>query len=1419
MFNSRDRALLAEVELKSNAIEGKPLNGQQFDFYARIRTNTHVPDNNLYVKSKLLVDTGASGRAFVDRRFVKLHKLPTMALHNPIKLRLADDNYAPNISHAAQVMVNLHGHVESLWCLITELGQFAVILGMPWVQEHDIRIEGGKRSIEFHSDHCMEHCLVHHEPIKIFSGLRKQPERPPSKPPDHDIREITAVAFMKLAAKADHETVVMLPEHFAMLDQPKENDRYLAYLAGSNFTTDVAAITPEDYEKFYDKIKKDPPTLKELEEEIHPLFRHWVKMFNPQEANKLPPNRSIDHAIDLVPGAIPPAKKAYGVSRQEGEVIKAYIEDMKGKKYIRNSTSQYAAPTLIVKKPDGGLRVCVDYRGLNALTIKNRNTPPLIKETLQRLCKARFYSKFDIIAAFNEIRMRPGDEHKTAFITRYGLFEYVVMPFGLCNAPATFQSFINETLSPYLDDFCTAYMDDILVYSNTEEEHEEHVNKVLAKLDKAGLYLDIKKCAFFVKQVKYLGLIITTEGIQMDPEKIKCILEWKAPECLRDVQAFLGFANFYRRFILNYSGLARPLSALTNQANKGLGFPWRPSGPEDLAFQALKKAFTEAPILHHFDPDLETWIESDVSDFVVAAVLSQMGPDGLLHPVAFMSKTMSPAECNYEIYDKELLAIVRAFEEWHPECAGTPVEEPIKVITDHRNLEHFMTTKQLNRRQARWAEFLSEFNFKIIYRPGVLGAKPDSLTRRSQDLPSSVDDPRNQFQKQTILKQHNLGPGIAKAVALAPLLLSTTYNPVAELACLLRDSIEPQLIVNQKLAIACKEFTLAANRVIEPPLPTAPDPAFPPDTPRLPTPSMPMPSEPVPPTIQPSPAEAATPSQEEEPVVSELDPEVLARQISEAYPHDQEVKQIIAAKEAGERKIPPHLRKSIKLELGDCTVVTDPTSEAKHLLVRGKMYVPRTKDNALRADAIRSQHEPPTAGHPGRTGTLQKVQSHYYWPTLYPDVKEYVRSCPVCKHSKSHREHKHGLLKPLPIPDRYWQDISCDFITSLPPCRYGGRLFQHILVVVDRLSKGKKFIPMDSLEVKAVVQAFIDFVWRSEGFPATIISDRGTQFVAHFWQRLCKRLGTKPKLSTAFHPETDGQTENANAALKQYLRAYVHYNQDDWVSHLATAEFVANSHISESTGLSPFFATKGYLPRSGLEPPDAFPSDSTPEARRDLKDADKTAAKIEALREFLRQELVWAQAKQVEFANRGRAVAPEFRVGDKVMLDIRNVATTRPSKSLEHKNAGPYEIVRAIDNHAYELKLPESMNLIHPVFHPWLLHLDKSKPLPGQRIRPPPPVTATDGSLNYPVVGIGRSRINKRKIDSNADPSLTTPAHMLQYQILFAGYTDYNNRPKWEDYDMADGCPHFVADFHHRYPDAAGPHWTFETPPDWEPIE
>ncbi|SLM38653.1 retrotransposon nucleocapsid protein [Lasallia pustulata] len=322
------------------------------------------------------------------------------------------------------------------------------------------------------------------------------------------------------------------------------------------------------------------------------------------------------------------------------------------------------------------------------------------------------------------------------------------MPFDLTNVSSSFQHYINDTLQGYLDVFCTAYIDDILIYSNSREEHTAHVNKVLECLQTASLQVDISTCKFNVIEVCYLCMIITTDGIRMDPQKVQAVVDWKIPTCVKDIQAFIGFANFYQRFVQAFSKVVAPLIALVR---KDVPFEWIEDCQK--AFDLLKKQVTTAPILAHFDPTKEIIVETDASDWVSAGIPSQYSVDNILRPVAFFSKKHSAQEVNYKIYDKELLAVICAFEEWQPELEGSAF--PIKVITDHRNLEYFTSTKQLSCHQARWSEFLSQFNFKIVYRPGKQRAKPDALTRQSGDLPKGRDV-RLQQQNQVVLKPHNL---------------------------------------------------------------------------------------------------------------------------------------------------------------------------------------------------------------------------------------------------------------------------------------------------------------------------------------------------------------------------------------------------------------------------------------------------------------------------------------------------------------------------------------------------------------------------------------------------------------------------------------------------------------------------------------
>jgi len=307
------------------------------------------------------------------------------------------------------------------------------------------------------------------------------------------------------------------------------------------------------------------------------------------------------------------------------------------------------------------------------------------------------------------------------------------MPFGLCNAPAAFQRWINRTLHQFVDICCIVYFDDVLIYSKTNSEHIRDIRAILKAIQKSGMKIKAGKCEFHAAETEYLGFLIETEGIKVDPIKTATIWEWAKPTKVKEIQRFTGFCNFYRRFIEEFSRKARPLYQLTRKDKK-----WEWGKKEDEAFDEIRTHLTSTATLIHFDPKHPITIETDSSDYVTAGILSQPGKDGMLHPVAYRSKAMTKAECNYDVHDKELLAIVKTHEDWRRYVSNT--EHRITILTDHQNLVPFMTTKKLVGRQIQWMEILSQYYIKIEYRPGKEGGKPDALTRREGDLPNNNDE-------------------------------------------------------------------------------------------------------------------------------------------------------------------------------------------------------------------------------------------------------------------------------------------------------------------------------------------------------------------------------------------------------------------------------------------------------------------------------------------------------------------------------------------------------------------------------------------------------------------------------------------------------------------------------------------------------
>jgi hypothetical protein len=364
----------------------------------------------------------------------------------------------------------------------------------------------------------------------------------------------------------------------------------------------------------------------------------------------------------------------------------------------------------------------MDYRALNSITIKNRAPLPLISDMLRDLSKAAVFTALDLISAYYQVRMADEDVHKTAFVTPFGQFESLVMLCALANAPADFQSFMNDVFKDMIGKFVLVYLDDIIIYSENPDEHDQHVREVLQRLREYELYCNLEKCQFRTTSLAYLGYTLSTDGLEMDLNKVKSILEWPIPTNKKDVRSFLGFTNFYRKFIGSYSSLCQPLNALLK---KDASFAW--GDDQQKAFEEIKHAFLDASFLYHPNESKKFVIETDASDFAISGGFSQYDDSGELRAICFYSRQLLQAERNYEVYDRELLAIVSCFKEWRHYLQAA--RHPVLVFCDHKNLVYFTTSKVLTKRQIHWSLFLEEFNFKITYRPGKVNVKPDLLSR------------------------------------------------------------------------------------------------------------------------------------------------------------------------------------------------------------------------------------------------------------------------------------------------------------------------------------------------------------------------------------------------------------------------------------------------------------------------------------------------------------------------------------------------------------------------------------------------------------------------------------------------------------------------------------------------------------------
>ena len=638
-----------------------------------MKMDVNVENSKGEIRSAVaLVDCGASG-SFIDENYCRANGIKIQQAQKERRVKLADGTIAHsnglvnvNVSYISTVRTTGYVMRERLTLRVLSLPGFNMILGLPWLKQYNPSVCWEKQTITILRDG------------RLVQLQCRGAERMESSVGAMELNLITAKQANKELKRGEESFMVWVTDG---TEGKEETERQ---------ANKAKHIVDEYRDVFPDKLPFG-----------------------------LPPSRAVDHRIDIVPGSSPVSRSPYRMSPTELDELKKQLIYLTEQGFIQPSISPYGAPVLFTPKPDGTKRMCIDYRMLNQQTIKNKYPLPRQDELFDRLHGACVFSKLDLQSGYHQIRVTPEDTPKTAFRTRYGHYEFRVLPFGLTNAPATFMQLMNEIMRPYLDDFVIVFLDDILIYSKNEKEHEQHVRTVLETLRKHKLYAKLSKCAFFQQSVTFLGHRISAAGVHVDDEKVKAVREWPTPTNVKAIRSFLGLCGYYRKFVKGFSATALPLTELTKSENR---FTWGKKQQE--AFDQLKAAISSAPVLALPDPSLPYIVSTDASGYAVGACLQQDQGRGR-QPIAFMSKKMLPAECKYPTHEQELLAVVCALREWRHYLLG----EKFVVETDHNSLRYIQTQPTLSNRQARWIEKLAEFDFEVKYLKGAENVVADALSR------------------------------------------------------------------------------------------------------------------------------------------------------------------------------------------------------------------------------------------------------------------------------------------------------------------------------------------------------------------------------------------------------------------------------------------------------------------------------------------------------------------------------------------------------------------------------------------------------------------------------------------------------------------------------------------------------------------
>jgi len=917
--------------------------------------------------------------------------------------------------------------------------------------------------------------------------------------------------------------------------------------------------------------------------------------------------------------------------------------------------------------------------------------------------------------AYEQIRVEPVDVWKTLFATPDGTMVSLVMQIGDCNAPATYQSLMNHIFSDYIGVFMDVYLDDIVIYSDTSGEHVMHVRKVIDRLRENKFFLSAHKLQFFKEELQILGHVIDAEGIRMDPAKVDTIVNWKTPTNKGLALSFIGAVGYLADGCL---GVRIPMQPIQRVAAPTTVWRWTPT--EARAFAEVKDIVHKWRNSHRRSIDYSP--SAPMCNLCCDACLTggsgvvSQGEDYLKADViAFWSGKFNSAQQNYPVHELELLAIVESLRRFAHLLQGLK----FRIYTDHKGLEWITSQKKLSPRQARWLEVLADFEFEIIHVPGKMNQLADALSRMYSDEPKGIVRAASEY---VSADEGNAPKELILNMVSAPLYTGESiFLGAATRKWKARQAFPNAKKVVLKLSGPSGQLEGESIQTTENPVnfEDQPDHDGADDRPAIPVSALDDGSNelaPVPKSrpvlvhgqvaghgrLDPLNQKGSTVAEEllaEEPislteVLNSGDPTLdIHGRILGRYVEDPFFDLILRN---------PRDYKNFEVSNG---LVFLRDKERRLLCIPDVMVGPR------RLREILISHAHSILAHLGPRKTITYLRDNVWWKGLNSDVDAFCESCSVCKMSKPSNHAPYGLLETLEVPTRPWETIGIDFVGPLPESKtlYGN--FDMIMVAICHLTSLVHLMPTkQTYRARDVAEVIFDQVYKHHGMPKNIVSDRDMLFTSTFWRRLHELTRTELRMSSAYHPQSDGATERANRTMTQMVRQCVSSNQKDWASKLPAIEFAMNSACSQTTGYPPFVLNYGRMPPSMIWNNNSdYPG--VRKFAQNMKDAILTA----------HDAILTARVKQTRLANQRRKEAP-FVVGDMVYLSTVNLTLPKGrARKLAPKFVGPYRILEEFKNNSFRLDLPAELKQrgVHPSFHASLLRIhvpNDDRRFPGRQM-------------------------------------------------------------------------------------------------------